>query len=34
MEINFEEFLKELSEMAEAHTEIVHTKVFQYISQM
>ena len=34
MEINFEEFLKELSEMAEAYTEIVHTKGFQYISQM
>ena len=34
MEINFEECLKELSEMAEAFTEIVHTKEFQYISQM
>ena len=34
MEINFEECLKELSEIAEAYTEIVHTKGFQYISQM
>ena len=34
MEINFEECLKELSEIAEACTEIVHTKGFQYISQM
>ena len=34
MEINFEEWVKELSEIAEACTEIVHTKGFQYISQM
>ena len=34
MEINFEECLKELSEIAEACTEIVHTKGFQYISQI
>lgn len=33
MEINFEECLKELSEIAEACIEIVHTKGFQYISQ-
>ena len=34
MEINFEECLKELSEISEACTEIVHTKGFKYISQM
>ena len=34
MEINFEECLKELSKISEACTEIVHTKGFQYISQM
>ena len=34
MEINFEECLKELDKIAEACTEIVHTKGFQYISQM
>lgn len=34
MEINFEECLKELSEMAEAVKEVVYTKGFQYISQM
>ena len=34
MEINYEEWLKELSEIAKACTEIVHTKGFQYISQM